>query len=221
MRYLFILLSAILPAITHAQESSWHVGFKSGFVVNKVSFKNREVADKHDRAELWGGLKGWWECGRIQLGLTVEGGAISERIDYNWYWYENHQRVREVNVVSEKLDFFSPAVSPMLFVNYRFNLWGNIRLYAGPMIGVITGTNRIEGRNMTVVAGGTNVALSFKIYKWLRGELSSAWRIANIDMNNQPVYITGIDPLGNYAMYSLPDCIVESVANCFGVTVDL
>ncbi|HEY9178957.1 MAG TPA: hypothetical protein VIN07_14775 [Flavipsychrobacter sp.] len=121
-----------------------------------------------------------------QVGLLVETGNMRTNLWHKLDYYSNDKHVNSTSHY-QKVKLISPFVLPAAFIHYRLDYGKNSHLYAGPVIGVITGSNEIDlGKNLTCPVGGADLGLALGLNQHAKLQLGMGWRLAyvNLDKND-------------------------------------
>lgn len=224
-RTIIVIIFLVLQAWGAAAQNkpTWHLAYNAGVVVNQVDFPGAPstvYTYNSGNVNFWTGLKLWKDYRRWQAGISLETGLIKEVIGYNVSMYRNNTLVM-VRDDSRLYSLFAPAVSPMLFVNYKLLLPRGGYMFGGALAGVLLGNSSMEGRTVAAFNGGLNLGIALPIGKNVFFEVAHSYRFAKVNVDNGPRFLDHPDAQGNYSIYTINDFNLQFFTNTLGIVVGL
>lgn len=222
MKHLFILIVITMLGIGAYGQKNWSVSTAVGFNITNIKLYgvpspyNAEPFDATPDIlidlKVHKNLSKHWE-----VGLSAETGNMQTRL---WRKFDYYQGGVYLYSASDRQlqRLISPFVMPALFAHYKINYGKKSHLFAGPVLGMMTGSNEINlGRNITCAAGGANLGTAIGIGQHTKLQLSGGWRIAYVNLRKTDGIVTPINDNGDYFIrrYS------EDVVHYFSITVGI
>lgn len=215
--YLPLLLLFIVLKTNAQQKLTWHVGFNAGVILSKASYSGIKTYDNNydpDLGQFWTGLKLWTGYKKLQIGIAAESGFVSAHTEYTVQVYVNNMPEGEDHNY-ETYKMFSPAISPLAFVHYKLSLPRGAYMYAGPVVGILSGKNEIENRNITAPLAGANLGIAIQIGKNVHLELAHGYRAGKVNIYNGTR--TTHHAVNRYITYNINDFWLQSLSNTLGI----
>lgn len=219
MRFFYIILFSLLPAMAMAQQKIFF-GFSAGMISGAVQTGKLSQGGSMDMSsdgDYAGNIKVGIENKHWQFGIAAETGVLHVAALYP---VEGRNAAGVIDTFFLKHDraVLTPFVLPNVFAHYKLNLPRGGYLYGGGMVGAIVGrTDLCVNPDVQSLAGGLQAGISLMLNKYVQFQVMHGWRITKVNFRNGGAFVQRPAADGSYARYALSGFGLQTFYNSIGL----